>query len=82
MTDEDLLIRITATKAILAGKPVIRGTRLSVEYILGLLAHGSSTPEILLEYNGLQEEDVQACILFAAHSISNLSFMPLSAETV
>jgi len=76
------LTRITATTAILAGKPVIRGTRWSVEYILGLLAHGSSTPKILQEYDGLQEEDIHACILFDAHSISNMSFMPLSAETV
>jgi len=82
VTDQDLLSRITATTAILAGKPVIRGTRLSVEYILALLAHGSSTPEILQEYDGLQGEDIQACVLFAAHSISNMSFMPLSAETV
>ncbi len=82
MNDEDLLNRITATSGILAGKPVVRGTRLSVEYILGLLAHGSSNAEILNEYDGLQEEDIQACILFAANSLSNMSFMPLSVESV
>lgn len=81
MTDQDLLNRIASTTGVLAGKPVIRGTRLSVEFILGLLAHGSSTVEILEEYDGLQEEDIQACILFAANSISNVSFMPLTTES-
>jgi len=78
MTDQDLLNRIASTHSVLAGKPVIRGPRLSVEFILGLLAHGSSTPEILEEYDGLQAEDVQACILFAAKSVSS---MPLSTES-
>jgi len=82
MNDQDLLNRITATSGVLTGKPVVRGTRLSVEFILGLLAHGSSNAEIIDEYNGLQEEDIQACILFAANSLSNMSFMPLSAESV
>ena len=82
MNDEDLLNRITVTSGILAGKPVIRGTRLSVGYILGLLAHDSSNAEILNEYDGLREEDIQACILFAANSLSNMSFMPLSTESV
>jgi uncharacterized protein (DUF433 family) len=47
------------------GKPVIRGTRLTVEFILGLLAHGATEQEILDEYNGLTQADFQACSLFA-----------------
>lgn len=80
MTDQQLLERIVFNPKILAGKPVIRGTRLSVEYILNLLAHGTSFPEILEEYDGLSPEDIQACILFASKSLSNTTFMPLLAE--
>ena len=80
MTDQDLLSRITATPAILAGKPVIRGTRLSVEFILNLLAHGASFSEITAEYESLRVDDIQACLLFAARSLSATSFMPLAAE--
>lgn len=66
MSDQDLIARITASPDVLAGKPVIRGTRLSVEFILNLLAHGSSMADILDEYEGLSEEDIKACHLFAA----------------
>lgn len=50
----------------MVGKPVIKGTRLTVEFIVNLLAHGSTTTDILEEYNGLTAEDIQACLLFAA----------------
>ena len=63
MSDQQLLQRIVSDPNVLVGKPVIKGTRLSVEYILNLLAHGSSVEEILDEYTGLIEEDVQACLL-------------------
>jgi uncharacterized protein (DUF433 family) len=76
MTDQQLLERIVLNPKILAGKPVIRGTRLSVEYILNLLAHGASFVEILKEYDGLSPEDIQACILFASKSLSNTTFIP------
>ena len=75
MSDEQLLERIACNPEVLCGKPVILGTRLSVEYILNLMAHGSTTEEILEEYNRLTPEDVQACLLFASHSLSNVSFM-------
>ena len=52
MNNEELLERITINPKIMVGKPVIRGTRLTVEYILGLLAHGISIEEILDEYPG------------------------------
>jgi uncharacterized protein (DUF433 family) len=61
MTNNQLLERIVTNQNVLAGKPVIRGTRLSVEYILNLLAHGATTEEILSEYEGLSSEDIQAC---------------------
>ena len=80
MTDQQLLERITLNPKVMTGKPIIRGTRLTVEYILNLLAHGASTTEILQEYKGLAEEDVQACLLFAAQSLQSTLFMPLAME--
>ncbi|MBW4604517.1 MAG: DUF433 domain-containing protein [Calothrix sp. FI2-JRJ7] len=80
MTDNELLERIVTNQNILSGKPVIRGTRLSVEYILNLLAHGTTTEEILEEYEGLSSEDIQACFLFASKSLSDSTFMPLKVE--
>ena len=51
--------------AVLAGKPVIRGTRLSVEFVVGLLANGSTEADILVSYPGLSREDVSACLAYA-----------------
>jgi uncharacterized protein (DUF433 family) len=81
MTDQELLERISVNPKTMAGKPVIRGTRLSVEFVLNLLAHGATTGEIMDEYRGLGLEDIQACILFATKSLESTTFVPLSAET-
>jgi len=80
MTDEQLLERITIYPGVMVGKPVVRGTRLTVEYILNLLAHGARMEDILNEYEGLTVEDVQACLLFATKSLEDTAFMPLSME--
>ncbi len=81
MTDQQLLERITINPKVMVGKPGIKGTRLTVEYILNLLAHGAAATEILEEYNGVTPEDIQACLLFATRSLENTAFMPLIAET-
>ena len=78
MTDRSLLARITSAPAILAGKPTVCGTRLSVEFLLNLLAHGATVTEILSEYEGLAAEDLAACLLFASKSLENTTFMPLA----
>jgi uncharacterized protein (DUF433 family) len=80
MKDEELLKRITLDHKILAGKPVIKGTRLSVEFILNLLAHGATKADILGEYEGLTHDDIKACLLFAGESLSRTDFMPLVVE--
>ncbi|MDQ3753142.1 MAG: DUF433 domain-containing protein [Acidobacteriota bacterium] len=82
MRDQELLERITLNPKIMAGKPVIRGTRLTVEYILNLLAHGATTEEIIEEYQGITPEDIQACFLFATKSLASTDFMPLTVEAV
>lgn len=81
MNDQVLLERITLNPKVMVGKPVIRGTRLTVEYILNLLAHGATVEEILEEYNGLMPEDIKACLLFAKESMSKMDFMPLTLES-
>ena len=80
MKDQELLKRIVNPK-VMAGKPIIEGTRLTVEHILNLLAHGATTEEILAEYQGLKVEDIQACFLFATKSLGDTDFMPLILET-
>jgi len=57
--------RITLDPAVLAGKPVVRGTRLSVEFVIGLMADGWSEADILANYPGLTREDVSACLAYA-----------------
>jgi uncharacterized protein (DUF433 family) len=81
MQDSELLQRITTHPTILVGKPVIRGTRLAVEHILNLLAHGASATEVIDEYPGITLEDIQACLLFAAKSLSASTYMPLALES-
>jgi len=82
MKNKELLERIILNPKIMVGKPVIKGTRLTVDFILNLLAHGASEKEILNEYNGLTPEDIQACYLFATKSLENTDFMPLLEESV
>jgi uncharacterized protein (DUF433 family) len=77
MTDQELLSRITTNPQVMVGKPVIGGTRLTVEYILNLLAHGATESEILAEYEGVTAADIRACLLFAARSLESASFMPM-----
>jgi len=77
MEQRQLLERIALNPRIIVGKPVIRGTRLTVQYILNLLAHGATVDEILQEYKGLTKEDILACLLYASETLEDTTFMPL-----
>ncbi len=70
--------RIILNPDILVGKPIIKGTRLSVEFIIGLLAQDWSEQEILRNYN-LTHEDVQACLQYAAITLQQERIYPLQA---
>jgi uncharacterized protein (DUF433 family) len=61
--------RIVADPAILVGKPCVKGTRLSVEFLLGLMAQGWSEAELLRNYPGLMHEDVLACLAYASELV-------------
>jgi uncharacterized protein (DUF433 family) len=67
--DDDDFQRITSEPRVMLGKPVIKGTRLTVEHILNLLASGVTPEEIVAEYDGLSEQDIRACLRFAAQSL-------------
>ena len=79
MEDHHLLQRIVIDPGVMVGKPVIKGTRLTVKYILGLLAHGATEGDILAEYANLTREDILACLLFATRALSTSSYLPLVA---
>ncbi|NOX60888.1 MAG: DUF433 domain-containing protein [Chloroflexi bacterium] len=72
-----MIDRITANPKILGGKPVIRGTRLSVEFILELLASGMSEEAILEDYPHITREDIRACLKYAARSCKNEIYLEL-----
>jgi uncharacterized protein (DUF433 family) len=79
MSENELLGGIAINPKVMVGKPVIKGTRLTVEYVLNLLAHGTTFEEILQEYEGLTQEDIQACLLFATRSLESTT-NPVSAN--
>ncbi|PKN28376.1 MAG: hypothetical protein CVU64_13565 [Deltaproteobacteria bacterium HGW-Deltaproteobacteria-21] len=65
MNDKNILRRITVNPDIFGGKPIIRGRRLAVEHVLEMLAAGGSPETILEGYPWLEQEDIQACLLYA-----------------
>jgi len=71
--------RITLDPNILAGKPVVRGTRLSVEFIIGLLADGWTEAQLLANYPDLTREDVFACLAYARDLLSSEKVFPSAA---
>jgi uncharacterized protein (DUF433 family) len=71
--------RIVMDPEILSGKPVIRGTRLAVEFILELLAAGQSENEVLANYPGLTREDLLACLSYASYLAHEYKAYPMPA---
>lgn len=72
MTDEeDLLCRICFNPFVFAGKPLVRGRRLAVEHVLGLLGAGNSPDEILAHYDWLEPDDIRACLIYARRAVAN-----------
>jgi uncharacterized protein (DUF433 family) len=71
--------RIVIDPDILAGKPIVRGTRLAVEFIIDLLAQGWTEAELLRNYPGLAHEDVQACLGYASATLKAEKVYPMVA---
>jgi uncharacterized protein (DUF433 family) len=71
--------RIAVDPEVLAGKPVIRGTRLAVEFILELLAAGQSENDLLTSYPGLTRDDILACLSYASYLAHEYKVYPIPA---
>ncbi len=69
--------RIIINAAVLSGKPVIAGTRISVEFVVGLLAKGWSTEDVLAEYDHLKREDIVACLAYAHQLLADEKLYPV-----
>ena len=71
--------RIIIDPEILVGKPVVKGSRLAVEFIIDLLAKGWSEDEILRNYPGLSQEDIRACLSYASEILRAEKIYPLNS---
>jgi uncharacterized protein (DUF433 family) len=71
MDENQLINRITVNPEIFGGKPIIRGKRLAVEHVLGMLAAGDTPETILKGYEWMEPEDIQACLLYAQRTVSH-----------
>jgi uncharacterized protein (DUF433 family) len=70
VTEDELLQRITVDPAIFGGKPIVRGMRIAVEHVLGMLVAGDTPERLLQEYSFLEPADIQACLAYAHRSLS------------
>lgn len=81
---EDMMVgwrdRIAADPEVAGGKPVVAGTRLSVDFVVGLLAQGWTAEDLLESYPVLQAEDIQACLAYAAALLESERVYPVKAS--
>ncbi len=80
MDEQALLRRLTVNPQIFGGKPIIRGHRIAVEHVLGMLGAGDSVDDILQACPGLEREDIQACLIYARRIAANERIEPLTIE--
>jgi uncharacterized protein (DUF433 family) len=80
MTETDLMKRITVNPQIFGGKAIIRGRRLAVEHVLGMLAAGDTTDTLLAAYPWLEPDDIRACLLYARKVVGEERIEPLILE--
>ncbi|MBI2411270.1 MAG: DUF433 domain-containing protein [Candidatus Kerfeldbacteria bacterium] len=74
--------RIVSNPDVLGGKPLIKGTRISVEFILELMRSGMSFNEIIAEYDHIKKADLEAALAFAKHAVSREEIIPLKLSVV
>jgi uncharacterized protein (DUF433 family) len=77
MDEAKLLSRITVNPRIFGGKPIIRGHRLAVEHVLGMLTAGSTQEEILAGYDWLEPDDIRACMVYARRAVGQERIEPV-----
>jgi uncharacterized protein (DUF433 family) len=81
MDENKLLQRITVPPEIFGGKPIVRGRRLAVEHILGMLAAGDTPQTILSGYPWLEPDDIQACLVYARRIVGRERVEPLLIDS-
>jgi uncharacterized protein (DUF433 family) len=81
VNEDSLLERITVNPEIFGGKPIIRGRRLAVEHVLGMLAAGGSPETILEGYPWLERADIQACLVYARRLVGHGRIQPYAVGT-
>ena len=81
MNDSELLKRITINPDIFGGKPIVRGKRLAVEHVLGMLAAGDTVETVLAGYDWLEPEDIQACLVYARRIVGHERVEPALSDT-
>jgi uncharacterized protein (DUF433 family) len=77
MNEQELLIRINVNPQIFGGKPIIRGRRLAVEQILGMLAAGDTSETLIAAYPWLESDDIRACLVYARRLVGHKCVEPL-----
>jgi len=82
MNQKQLLERVTINPRIMVGKPVIKGTRIPVELLIGMVAQGIPEEEILKEYPRLEREDIRAALTYAAMVVADEDIFPLTVSAV
>ena len=82
MSENELIQRITLNPNIFGGKPIIRGRRLAVEHVLGMLAAGDTTETLLAAYPWLEPDDIRACLLYARKVVGEERIEPLLVESM
>jgi uncharacterized protein (DUF433 family) len=80
MDEKALLRRITINPKIFGGKPIIRGHRLAVEHVLGMLAAGDDVQTLIEGYPWLEREDIQACLLYAQRLVGHERVEPVAVD--
>jgi uncharacterized protein (DUF433 family) len=82
MNEQQLLNRITIDPKIFGGKPIVRGRRLAVEHVLGMLAAGDTAETLLHAYPWLERDDIQACLVYARRLVGHERVEPFPLEPV
>jgi len=80
MDEDALLRRITVNPNIFGGKPIVRGRRLAVEHVLGMLAAGDTPETILTGYPWLEPEDIRACLVYARRLVGHERVVPVVTD--
>lgn len=81
MPEPSLLDRITHDPKIFEGRPIVRGRRLAVEHVLGMLAAGDSVETLLAAYPWLERQDVQACLEYARRVVARERIEPFEVPS-